>query len=231
MANENETKLCKHCKTEIPKDAKVCPNCRKKQSGITKWIVVAVIGIVIIAAATSGGEEDTADTDTKQPNVVSEDSKATADTDASDTAKTEAEAEEDTDTDAQTEVEVSNVFNVGDVAELDQIKITFLSAEEYVSGNQFMQPKEGNMYYRIGFEVENIGDTDAYVSSWDWECYADGYSAEQAYFNDESLDATLSSGKKTKGYIFYEVPKDAQEVTLEYETNFWTENKIIFVIK
>ena len=25
------TKLCKHCKTEIPYDAKVCPNCRKKQ--------------------------------------------------------------------------------------------------------------------------------------------------------------------------------------------------------
>ena len=27
------TKLCKHCKTEIPYDAKVCPNCRKKQKG------------------------------------------------------------------------------------------------------------------------------------------------------------------------------------------------------
>lgn len=24
-----ETKKCKYCKTEIPKDAKVCPNCRK----------------------------------------------------------------------------------------------------------------------------------------------------------------------------------------------------------
>ena len=30
---ENETKLCKHCKSEIPKGAKVCPNCRKKQGG------------------------------------------------------------------------------------------------------------------------------------------------------------------------------------------------------
>lgn len=228
MANENETKLCKHCKTEIPKDAKVCPNCRKKQNGIVKWIVVAVIVIVIIAAATSGGEDDTAGTDTKQQNVAAEDSRGTAaDTDAADSTKSE--AKEDTET--QTEAEVSNVFNVGDVVELDRIKISFLSAEEYVSDNQFMQPKEGNMYYRIGFEVENIGDSDAYVSSWDWECYADGYSAEQTYFNDESLDATLSSGKKTKGYIFFEVPKDAQEVTLEYETNFWTENKIIFVIK
>ena len=27
-----ETKLCKYCKSEIPYDAKVCPNCRKKQT-------------------------------------------------------------------------------------------------------------------------------------------------------------------------------------------------------
>ena len=31
---QNETKVCKHCQTEIPKKAKVCPNCRKKQGGL-----------------------------------------------------------------------------------------------------------------------------------------------------------------------------------------------------
>lgn len=45
------------------------------------------------------------------------------------------------------------------------------------------------------------------------------------------LDATLSAGKKTKGSVFFEVPKDAKNITVEYETNFWTENKIIFVVK
>ena len=29
----NETKICKHCQTEIPKKAKVCPQCRKKVKG------------------------------------------------------------------------------------------------------------------------------------------------------------------------------------------------------
>ena len=49
------TKLCKHCKTEIPAGAKVCPNCQKKQ-GMKAWqmILIGVIAIGIIAAVASG---------------------------------------------------------------------------------------------------------------------------------------------------------------------------------
>lgn len=216
---EHETKVCKHCKMEIPKGAKICPNCRKKQGGIGKWIAIVIVVIIIIAALGSSGDD--AETEEKNKDVKSV-------TTANDTSS---DASMSDDSSAETQEEVSNVFQVGDVVELENKKITYLSAEEYVSDNMFMQPKDGNTYYKIGFEVENIGDTDIMVTSWDWDCYADGYSAEQAYFDEESLDATLSSGKKTKGYIYFEVPADAQEITLEYETNFWTENKIIFTVK
>ena len=44
----SETKKCKHCQTDIPKKAKVCPNCKRKQGG--KWktllIVIFVLGII-----------------------------------------------------------------------------------------------------------------------------------------------------------------------------------------
>lgn len=43
------TKLCKHCKTEIPYEAKICPNCRKKQGlngCLTAIIIVVVIGLI-----------------------------------------------------------------------------------------------------------------------------------------------------------------------------------------
>lgn len=43
------TKLCKHCKTEIPYGAKICPNCRKKQGlngCLTAIIIVVVIGLI-----------------------------------------------------------------------------------------------------------------------------------------------------------------------------------------
>lgn len=60
MPNEKgkETKLCKHCQTEIPKKAKVCPNCRKKQGGIVKWIVIAVVVLAIIGAAAGGSDDN-----------------------------------------------------------------------------------------------------------------------------------------------------------------------------
>lgn len=62
--NTNETKLCKHCKTEIPSSAKVCPNCRKKQGGKIKWIIIAAIVLIIIAGAAGGGGDKTETKDT-----------------------------------------------------------------------------------------------------------------------------------------------------------------------
>nr|WP_304429452.1 hypothetical protein [uncultured Acetatifactor sp.] len=52
------TKVCKHCKTEIPYGAKVCPQCRKKQGGALKWVIIAIVVIGIIGAAAGGGDEE-----------------------------------------------------------------------------------------------------------------------------------------------------------------------------
>ena len=44
----SETKKCKHCQTDIPKKAKVCPNCKRKQGGKLKiiFLVILVLGII-----------------------------------------------------------------------------------------------------------------------------------------------------------------------------------------
>ena len=98
-----------------------------------------------------------------------------------------------------------------------------------MSDNEFMQPKEGNKFIKATFEFENISKDDQTVSSMvDFNCYADGYDMESRYFDDGDLSATLSSGKKTQGSVYYEVPVNAQEITIEYETNYFTQDKIIF---
>lgn len=71
--SEEKTKKCKHCKMDIPKDAKICPHCRKKQkSGILKWgVLILIIGVVIGAVA---GEDKSADSTTKQTEAAASDS-------------------------------------------------------------------------------------------------------------------------------------------------------------
>jgi hypothetical protein len=51
---ENKRNKNLHCQSEIPKKAKVCPNCRKKQGGIMKFVLIAVVVIVIIILFASG---------------------------------------------------------------------------------------------------------------------------------------------------------------------------------
>lgn len=206
----NQTKKCKHCQSDIPKKAKVCPNCRKKQGGILKWIIIVVVALLLFSCASGGGESEEKASDSNPQSV------GKVDTKVSESTMTE---------------DVDNKFEVGEIVETSNLKISFIAAGEYKSDNQFMQPEDGNVFYRLEFEFENISDTDQFVSSWDFTCYADSYSMEQHYLDDTDLAATLSKGKKTKGSVFFEVPKDAKEVTLEYETNFWTEDKIIFVVK
>lgn len=49
----NETKLCKHCRMEIPKKAKVCPNCKKKQDSGLKIFGIAFLALSILAVIAS----------------------------------------------------------------------------------------------------------------------------------------------------------------------------------
>lgn len=57
MAEKQGTKLCKHCKTEIPVGAKICPNCKKKQGGVLKWVIIGVVAVAVIGAAGGNKEE------------------------------------------------------------------------------------------------------------------------------------------------------------------------------
>lgn len=212
MAKEKPTtKVCKHCKTEIPYDAKVCPQCRKKQGGgFFKKLLIA-LGIIIILVIIFGGEDDEKSASDSNPQSVGT-------------------VEQQDNSDIDQEV-VDNRFSVGEIVETSYLKIKYLSAEEYISDNEYIQPKDGYTYYKMDFEFENISDSDEYVSSFDFICYADDYDMEQVYLDEMDLDATLSPGKKTKGSVFFEVPVDSETITIEYEINFWSEDKVIFEVK
>lgn len=67
QAPQGPTKTCKHCKSTIPKGAKVCPYCRKKQSGKGKTILIVIIVIIVIAAIGSGNNSSSSNDNSSIP--------------------------------------------------------------------------------------------------------------------------------------------------------------------
>lgn len=182
-----------------------------------KWWIAAIVIVVIIIAAAGGnsGDSDKSGTDSN-PKKVSQNNEENKDKDAKDNNE-ESES-------LQTE------FAKGDVVETKSLKVSFLDCGEFTDYSEYSEPAKGNKIIYATFEFENISDDNEYISTGDFSCYADGYDCKSYYdFDQESLDATLSKGRKTKGKIFFEVPKDAKEIKIEYDINFLTSDKIIFV--
>lgn len=140
---------------------------KKKGSCLkTVLIVIAVIFVllILIGVIFGGGEESDVSSVNEAEETVVED---TGSDESGDVVSEDVEESADSE-------EVSNVFHVGDVVETDNLRITFVSAEQYQEENEFLQPKDGYEYWRFEFNFENISDTDQAVSSMmDWECYAD----------------------------------------------------------
>ena len=61
-----ETKICKYCQSEIPKKAKICPHCRKKQGGGKLPMILGVIALCIIflSIMMGGGDSNSSSSST-----------------------------------------------------------------------------------------------------------------------------------------------------------------------
>lgn len=212
------TKLCKHCKTEIPYDAKVCPQCRKKQgaSGCLIFVIV-IIAIALIGSCVGGSKND--------------DVKPVSSTNA---AKGEASPKKETASETTT-AEEKTTFGVGESAEQKNIIVT-LNAVTESSGNDFIKPADGNIFALAEFTIENNSDKEINISSLlSFEAYQDGYSTSTSFSaltakdGAEQLDGTIAAGKKMKGVIGYEIPSTYSELEINVQLDVWSNKKITFI--
>ena len=217
MGETKEMKLCKYCQTEIPKKAKICPNCKKKQGGKLKWIIIAVIVLILIAAIAGGGG-DTTPQRAENTNLPS-----TSNEKQQETPKTEEKKEE-------------IIFGVGETAELNGVRVTMTDYSES-NGSEYNKPSDGNVFMLIEFLIENNTDSELAVSSLvSFEAYADDYALNYSLAavmeedTSNQLDGQIAAGKKMKGTIGYEVPADWQEVEIHFTDNVWSSSKFKFKI-
>ena len=234
MAKEKPTtKICKHCKSEIPYDAKVCPQCRKKQKGgVLKWVIIALVALIVIGAMSGGSGKN--NSSTKKVGTVSDSATSEANaqqaSDAAENSETADPTAPETEVEEEAPADVPTVYHVGDILMDGDMRIVYMSSGEYTSDNDFLQPKDGYKYIFLQFSFENTSTTtDNSISFYSFNGYADGYEADMFYGGDDDLSATLSAGRNTTGTVIFEVPVDSKDIEIEYEPNFFTQRKITFI--
>lgn len=190
-------KKCKKCGAEIANNAKHCPKCGAS-FGLPGYVkVLIVLGVVFVClfgcvAACSKGVSDAVD-------AVDDSIKETEN--------------EYKDVNGKTEFKVNETF------ENKHFKLTMTAVDDNWTGyDSYSKPKDGKKIVKVTLNAENIGSDSSDISSLYFKCYADDVVVDEYYWSgDHEFGGTISSGKKTAGSLYYEVPKDAKKVVLEYE--------------
>lgn len=123
--------------------------------------------------------------------------------------------------------------NVGESATLDDIKVTLVSVdtdfEDYYS---YAFVDEDCNILQANFEFENVGDYSEYVSYSNFKCFADKFSCDSFYSVEGSyFYETIEEGKKARGTVYFEIPKDADSIEIEYDGNSYDNSKITFIVE
>lgn len=124
-------------------------------------------------------------------------------------------------------------FFVGQTFEDDYMKVTYTSLNDnFTDYSKYATINDGYKIICATFEFENISSSNQLASSYRFNCYADGYDCDNFYSVDDStFSASLSTGKKAKGSVYFQVPVDADEVVIEYQSNILSNKTAKFIVK
>lgn len=176
----------------------------KKKKGKKLWIIIAIAVVLVIAIASSGSSEPTVETLGNESNS------------------------------AETTESATKEIKAGSSVSNDEVKISYKSCNaDFKKYSSYADIKSGYKIVQAVFDFENISETDISLNG--FECYADGVKCESFYSVDDYSDPwfeSISVGRKLlDATVYYEVPADAEVIELEYEADFWSEEKYIFIIE
>jgi hypothetical protein len=116
----------------------------------------------------------------------------------------------------------------------DEYSITLTDVNlNYTNYSSYSAPSDGKKVVKATFEVQYLGSGSEYITSSDFDCYADSYSCSNFYGakDDDKISATISTGKKTIGAVYFEVPVNATEITVEFETDWLHDEYVTFKLQ
>ena len=196
---------------------------KKKKRLIIFGVIAAVIVVIIIAS--SGGSSS--DDKNKVESVNGASQTQSADEKSDDGKSDDSKSDDNTASDNQK-------ITAGHAITIDnELKISYLKCDtNFKKYSKYATVGKGKKVISATFKIENVSDTDQYIDT--INCYADDKKCDSFYsvedYDDPFFDS-ISAGRSIEGTVYFEVPKNAKDIELEFENNVWTEDKVIFVIK
>ena len=124
----------------------------------------------------------------------------------------------------------TETYKIGDAVKIGNLVFTVNSIRTS-EGNDFIKPDEGKIYYLVDVTVENTGDKSETVSSlmmfklFDSQGY--NYTITIGPETQGSVDGEISAGKKLRGELAFEIPKDATGLELQIDPTLFGSGQII----
>lgn len=122
---------------------------------------------------------------------------------------------------------------IGESTTLNDVTVTLVAVDDdFKDYYSFASVDDDCKILKADFEFENVGDYTEYVSYSDFSCYADKFSCDTfSSVEDSYFYASIGEGKKAKGSVYFEIPKDAKTIEIEYDGGSYDGSKITFVVE
>lgn len=130
--------------------------------------------------------------------------------------------------------EVDTRIALGQKSEINGLEVTLLKTRT-TTGSSYNKAESGNTYILCQFEISNCTNKTVGISSLlCFSAYCDDYTADVS-FNaiieaNGSLDGDIAPGKKMKGEIGFEIPKDWEELEIVFTPELWSSDSLTFVV-
>ena len=104
---------------------------------------------------------------------------------------------------------------------------------EFEDSIPYSDTKSGYEYVVVGVICKNIGSSDYFIGSSNFQCYADNRLCDVSYIIADGIEssADVAGGREATIYFAYMVPTDASSIELEFKPNWLTNEKCIIIVK
>lgn len=229
---------CRVCGQQVSSKARKCPHCgaRLKRRHILLKIILGIMALALLSAVMKGLfpslSKQQNNASYKASAVQNDSGKAgtAASTPGVKSKPTAIPTKKPTPTPAP-------LPGLGERVEKKDVVVTLSNVVEKTRGTYF-SPEEGNVFILCELTIENNTSKELEISSLMCvDFYYDGFAAsidleamaEKGSANQ--LDGSIAAGKKMKGVVGYQIPKDWKEIEVHFKPNVWGSQVFMFKVE